>query len=317
MLEAERALHSAANTGEVEAYLARFGHFVESADPIQPTLRESPDLFAQYLAVARQSETSVDERLMRTRRERAEAESLVRALDGPRGFLARWLLGAGQSYAAHVDDAVFHFQRVLALVRASFLEAGHRLARVGAVERAEDVFYLERGEIWAPPTELANRVRQRRQLRERQRRLAPPPFIPRLSDPAWGTDRMWKLFSSTVGTRVLRRGAQERNGQPVLVGTPGAPGRARGTARVIAGPEDFHRFHPGDVLVAHATTPIWTPLFNIASAAVTEVGGPFSHAAIVAREFGIPLVNGALDATQVIADGMSVMVDGSTGIVEL
>ena len=68
-------------------------------------------------------------------------------------------------------------------------------------------------------------------------------------------------------------------------------------ARVITGPDDFGRFQPGDVLVAHTTTPVWTPLFNIASAAVTEVGGPFSHAAIVAREFGIPLVNGALDAT--------------------
>ena len=128
---------------------------------------------------------------------------------------------------------------------------------------------------------------------------------------------MWKLLSSALGATVLRRGAQERNGQRILVGTPGAPGRARGTARVIAGPEDFQRFHPGDVLVAHATTPIWTPLFNIASAVVTEVGGSFSHAAIVAREFGIPLVNGALDATQVIEDGMSIVVDGSAGIVEL
>jgi phosphoenolpyruvate synthase/pyruvate phosphate dikinase len=71
------------------------------------------------------------------------------------------------------------------------------------------------------------------------------------------------------------------------------------------------------VLVAHTTTPIWTPLLNIASAAVTEVGGPFSHAAIVSREFGIPLVTGALEATHVIVDGTPVVVDGSAGIVEL
>jgi pyruvate,water dikinase len=86
---------------------------------------------------------------------------------------------------------------------------------------------------------------------------------------------------------------------------------------VITGPEDFGRFQPGDVLVAHTTTPVWTPLFNLASAAITEVGGPLSHAAIVAREFAIPLVNGALDATQVIQDGMSVFVDGSSGVVEI
>ncbi|HET8851239.1 MAG TPA: PEP-utilizing enzyme, partial [Ktedonobacteraceae bacterium] len=317
LLEAERALRHAAHTGEVEAYLARFGHFVESADPIHLTLRESPELLTQYLTVARQSETGPDERLLRTRRERTEAEGLVHALRGRRGFLARQMLKMGQSYAAHVDNAVFHFQRVLALVRATFLEVGQRLAHRGAVERAEEVFYLERGEVWAPPADLAERVTQRHLLRERQKRLAPPPFIPPLSDPTWGNDRMWQLMSSTLDATVLRRGAQERNGRQILVGTPGSPGRAHGTARLITGPDDFHRFQPGDVLVAHTTTPIWTPLFNIASAAVTEVGGPFSHAAIVAREFGIPLVNGALDATQVIVDGLPIVVDGSAGIVEL
>ncbi|MFY9634803.1 MAG: PEP-utilizing enzyme, partial [Cellulosimicrobium cellulans] len=317
LLEAERALRHAATTGDVEPYLARFGHFVESADPIHPTLRESPDLLAQHLAVIQHSRTDPDERLLRTRHERTEAESVVRALRGPRGFLARRLLAAGQSYAAHVDDAVFHFQRLLALSRASFLQAGLRLVGVRAVERAEDVFYLKRDEVWAIPSDNASRVTRRRELRERQRRLAPPPFIPPIADPIWASDRMWRLMSSAVGATALRRGAQERDGRRILVGTPGAPGRARGIARVIAGPVDFHRFHPGDVLVAHSTMPIWTPLFNIASAAVTEVGGPFSHASIVAREFGIPLVNGALDATRVIEDGMSIVVDGSTGTVEL
>ncbi len=301
LLEAERALRQAATTGEVEAYLARFGHFMESADPIHPTLRELPELLAQLLAVARQSETGPDERLRRTRSARAEAEVLVRARRGPRGLLACWLLGVGQGYAAHVDDAVFHFQRVLAMLRATFLEVGQRLARRGAVERAEDVFYLEQAELWAPPVDLATRVTQRRLLRESQKRLAPPPFIPPLSDPAWA---LLTSLDKQMSSMMFGRGTQERDGRRVLVGAPGSPGRARGTARIIAGPGDFPRFQSGDVLVAHTTTPIW-------------VGGPMSHAAIVAREFGIPLVNGALDATQVIVDGMSVVVDGSAGIVEL
>ena len=317
LLEAERALRQAATTCEVEAYLARFGHFMESADPIHPTLRELPELLAQYLVVARQSETGPDERLRRTRSARAEAEVLVRALRGPRGHLSRWLLGVGQGYAAHVDDAVFHFQRVLAMLRATFLEVGQRLARRGAVERAEDVFYLEQAELLAPPVDLATRVTQRRLLRESQKRLAPPPFIPPLSDPSWAKDLQLDHRRLPGATMMFGRGTQERDGRRILVGAPGSPGRARGTARIIAGPGDFHRFQSGDVLVAHTTTPIWTPLFSIASAAVTEVGGPMSHAAIVAREFGIPLVNGALDATQVVVDGMSVVVDGGVGIVEL
>lgn len=290
---------------------------MESADPIHPTLRESPDLLAQYLAVARHSATSPDERLIRSRRERAAAEALVRAVRGPRGFAERRMLAVGQSSAAHADDAVFHLQRVLALVRAAFLEAGRRLARAGAVEQAEDVFYLERGEVWAPGPGQASRVAQRRQLRDRQKRLAPPPFIPPLADPGWDSDRQWKLWSWLAGAAAPKRGAQDRGGRRVLVGTPGSPGRTRGIARLIAGPAEFHRLQPGDVLVAHATTPIWTPLFNIAAAAITEVGGPFSHAAIVAREFGIPLVNGAVDATRDIVDGTPVVVDGSAGIVEL
>ncbi|HKZ01055.1 MAG TPA: PEP-utilizing enzyme, partial [Pyrinomonadaceae bacterium] len=211
-----------------------------------------------------------------------------------------------------------HFQRVLALIRAAFLEAGRRLTNAAVIQQAEDVFYLEYRELLQTPrTHLAELVAQRRDLRESQKRLAPPPFVPPLSDPAWSNDSHMKFFSSIIGETVLRRGVQERNGRKILVGTPGSPGRARGIARVITGPEDFHRFQPGDVLVAHTTMPVWTPLFNIASASVTEVGGPFSHAAIVAREFGIPLVNGAIDATVVIADGIPIVVDGSAGIVEL
>jgi pyruvate,water dikinase len=318
LLEAERALRQAANTGEIKTYLAKFGHFVESADPIHLTLRESPDLLAQQVAAARRSEVSPDERLLRIRRERTEAERLVYLLPGMRGFLARWILKLSQSNAAHTDDAVFHFQRVMALIRGTFLEIGGRLTSTGVIQQVEDVFYLKYSELWQMPrTDLTEVVAKRCSLRESQKRLAPPSFIPPLSNPAWSNDSHMKFFSSIIGETVLRRGVQERNGRKILVGTPGSPGRARGIARVITGPEDFHRFQPGDVLVAHTTMPVWTPLFNIATAAVTEVGGPFSHAAIVAREFGIPLVNGAIDATLVIADGIPIVVDGSAGIVEL
>ncbi len=317
LLEAERALRQAAKSGDTEAYLAKFGHFVESADPIHLTLRESPDLLKQHMVVVEQSEITPDERLANIQRERTEVENLVRALHGLRGVLARWMLNAGQSHAAHTDDAVFHFQRVLALLRATFLEVGRRMRSGGTLEKVDDVFYLEHGELWQTRPDFKELVTKRRLLRESQKRLAPPPYIPPLSDPAWGSDRSWKLLSSSLSETVLKRGVQEHNGRKIIVGTPGSPGRARGIARVITGPEDFQRFQPGDVLVAHTTTPIWTPLFNIASAAVTEVGGPFSHAAIVAREFGIPLVNGAIDAVREIPDGTPIVVDGSAGVVEM
>jgi pyruvate,water dikinase len=321
MLEAERALRRAADDpGQVEDYLARFGHIVESADPIHPTLRESLEHLAWQLAAARRSDTDPDTRLARARAQREKAEAAVRTLKGLRSLVARNALTAGQSHAAHADDAVFHFQWALAALRATFLEFGRRLVQAGQLAQADDVFYLEREELWtaisAPTEPLTANVGERRARRERHKRLAPPPFIPPVSDPIWAKDPLVKMMTPAMHAAMFERGLQERDGKRMLVGSPSSPGHARGIARVIFGPEDFDRFQKGDVLVARTTSPIWTPLLGIAAAAVTETGGQFAHAAIVAREFGIPLVDGALDATRVIADGTPVVVDGAAGIVE-
>lgn len=74
---------------------------------------------------------------------------------------------------------------------------------------------------------------------------------------------------------------------------------------------------PGEVLVAVTTMPPWTPLFGIAAAVVTETGGPLSHCAIVAREYGIPAVVGVHGATRLIATGQQVTVDGGRGLVTI
>ncbi|MEU3601128.1 PEP/pyruvate-binding domain-containing protein [Streptomyces sp. NPDC006798] len=104
-------------------------------------------------------------------------------------------------------------------------------------------------------------------------------------------------------------------GQPLVTGTPAGPGIASGPARVITGPDDFDRFTPGGVLVCRTTSPVWTPLLARAAAVVTETGGMLAHAAIVAREFGIPAVLAADDAMTLIAHGRPVTVDGTRGTV--
>ncbi len=81
------------------------------------------------------------------------------------------------------------------------------------------------------------------------------------------------------------------------------------------GPAQFGKLARGDVLVCPSTSPAWTPLFSIASAVVTDIGGAASHAAIVAREYGIPAVLGSGDATRVLADGDLIEVDGAAGTV--
>ncbi|MGZ3639808.1 MAG: PEP-utilizing enzyme, partial [Ktedonobacterales bacterium] len=90
-----------------------------------------------------------------------------------------------------------------------------------------------------------------------------------------------------------------------------------GAVRVVRGPEDFERFLPGEVLVAQVTAPAWTPLFARAAAVVTDGSSLAAHASLVAREYGIPAVVGASDATARLRDGQRVTVDGSAGLVEL
>lgn len=318
LLDGERSLRTAAHHPDaVKDYLAQFGHAVESADPIHPTLRESPETLKAQLAAASRTDVGPDERLAKTQKERQAAEKTVTALKGLRAYLARQMVFTGQTHAAHTDDAVFHFQRVLAAVRATFLEAGRRLARAGYLEQADDVFYLERDEVWAGADSFKTTVITRRIFRDQQKRLASPQFVPPKTDSLWAKDPLMKRLPSAQREALFGRGVSDSDGKRVLVGSPSSPGRAEGIARVISGPEDFARFNQGDVLVAQATSPIWTPLLGIAAAAVTEVGGPFAHAAIVAREFGIPLVDGATDATRVIPDGAKIVVDGTAGTVEL
>jgi pyruvate,water dikinase len=86
---------------------------------------------------------------------------------------------------------------------------------------------------------------------------------------------------------------------------------------VTLSPDDFARVQPGDIIVCPSSNPSWVPLFTIAAGLVTDTGGVLSHAAVVAREFGLPAVVGTGDATSRIADGRMVELDGTTGDVRL
>ena len=94
---------------------------------------------------------------------------------------------------------------------------------------------------------------------------------------------------------------------------PDAPGVYEGPARLIAGPAEFGRIQQGDVLLTPSTTEAFNILLPLLGAIVTDNGGLLSHSAIVAREYGIPGVVGTREATDRIADGTRVRVDGAAG----
>ncbi len=118
------------------------------------------------------------------------------------------------------------------------------------------------------------------------------------------------------GTEPTAQTRSTSTADALLRGTPASAGRVTAQARVILEPTGA-QLSPGEILVAPSTDPGWTPLFLTASGLVMEMGGAMSHGAVVAREYGIPAVVGALGATERIATGQRITVDGSEGTVTL
>jgi pyruvate, water dikinase len=120
---------------------------------------------------------------------------------------------------------------------------------------------------------------------------------------------------TTLSERSTPTETPKAAGKPLVRGLGASPGRASGAVRVLDSPTDEAAMRSGEVLVTRMTSPDWVPIMRRAVAIVTDAGGMTSHAAIVARELGLPCVVGARDATHVLTTGTVVTVDGSTGTV--
>jgi pyruvate,water dikinase len=101
----------------------------------------------------------------------------------------------------------------------------------------------------------------------------------------------------------------------LLKGLGASSGKIKGKVKIILNPKEIDKLEKGDILVAQATNPLFTIAMSHASAIITDYGGLLSHAAIVARELGVPCVVGTENATKILKDGMEVIVDGKEGII--
>jgi rifampicin phosphotransferase len=199
------------------------------------------------------------------------------------------------------EDSHFYATKVIPPMRRAYRELGRRLVAAGVIDDAGDVYHLRFAELeaitddcGALPASVRQRYRPLVQARAAKRRELEG--IPLLD------------------TALLFR--NRRGAAGVLVsGTPASRGRAEGPVKIIRGPAEFGRLRSGDILVCPYTNPSWTPLFQRAAAVVVDMGGLGSHAAIVAREYGIPAVMGTGTGTGILAEGQRVVVDGSAGTV--
>ncbi|MEZ2391151.1 PEP/pyruvate-binding domain-containing protein [bacterium RCC_150] len=193
----------------------------------------------------------------------------------------------------------------LAAARSQLTKVGEALAQAGRIGDAGDVFFLDFDEAGRGlnGTDLHQTVAERREAYELELRRRHVPRV-LLSD---GTEPEATPSRTSIG---------KGSGLPAdaLVGSPASAGAVTAMARVIMDPVGAH-LEPGEILVAPSTDPGWTPLFLTAGGLVMEMGGPNSHGAVVAREYGIPAVVGVPDATSRIGNGQWITVDGAAGTV--
>ena len=204
----------------------------------------------------------------------------------------------------------------------------------GFLADAEDIFYLRHGEVrealeelrldWSSAGAGAPRgpgywpliVERRRSIHEAMREWAPPPALGRV--PETVTDPVAVMLWGITDERVQEWLApSDGAGASTLTGFAGSPGVAEGAARVILRPDQLRELEDGEILVAPSTSTSWTPVFGKIAAAVLDSGGIMCHAAIVAREYGLPAVVGTGTGTKRIKTGDRLRVDANSGVVTI
>jgi phosphohistidine swiveling domain-containing protein len=296
-----------------EDFLAEHGHLGQSVDDLTlPSWSEQPGLLLADLAKrAEHVPEAAEARRMRLEREANDLADATRArlADRP-DELARF-----NELVAHARQIGFLTEvhnywidrRAQAEMRKVAIRVGRRLVDEGILAEPDDVFYLHHDEIAAvlrQPTDQRGLIAQRRAEHQRQQRITPPKLVGKPPPPPIAVDRF-------DGVRV------ESTEAGVLRGTGASAGIARGPARVVLTSSEFERIRPGDIIVCPSSNPSWVPVFTIAGGLVTNTGGVLSHAAVVAREFGLPAVTGVSGATTTIRDGQHLEIDGTAGTVRL
>ncbi len=211
-------------------------------------------------------------------------------------------------------------------------EFGDLLVKQGLIEDREDIFHMQHTEAkqaltdimvaWASGSAPVGGPHWKPIIARRKRIIealrgwnAPPalgPMPEAIEDPA-----LLMLWGITKETLERWAKASDGAGDGDLKGFAAAPGVVEGVARVLLTSKEIGQIKDGEILVCPATSPSWGPVFNKIKAAVSDVGGTMSHAAIVAREYGLPAVVGAGQATKRIKTGQRIRVDGNQGIVTI
>lgn len=306
------------------AYIGMFGYrLLDGVEVSNPYALEKPELLVKTLRAGVEGEERAHE-------QRNESIDRIRGLvpEAERERFDDLLNEARYTYRLRDERGVYTVAWAGGILRRALLEAGRRLTADGKVLEPEHV--LEAG--WeelralfngaAEPSagELAGRAafRARYAASDAPAHLGaagggppggPPPDLPPAGARA--------MRAMNVVQSGLTAESEAKSEARLVRGLGASPGVYSGTARLISGPEEFDRVVQGDVVVTRTTSEAFNIVLPLLGGIVTDAGGMLSHAAIVAREYGIPGVVGSRDATKVIPDGARVEIDGTAGEVRV
>ncbi|MCP5067199.1 MAG: hypothetical protein GY946_11590 [bacterium] len=296
-------------SAEGRAWLAGLADFLDwnghrcpkEFDVATPRWLDDPGMLLDIVrcGLAEPPKEGVRERLDRLAEERRVAiRAAVASAPRWKRPLLRWTARLAERHLPNREAGKHYLLTVFPRIRTIALEIGARMTERGLLEQPEDVFHLEVAEL----TEGALTAQDARSLvKSRREELAAFEQSPAPD------------FVRSDGVPVPTVQAC-RSGDGALTGTGISTGRIEGRVRVLHEP-DPNAFEAGEVIVVRFADPGWTPLFSRAGAIVMEVGGLMCHAAVVARELGIPAVFGVPHATSELSDGTMVEVDADSGMI--
>jgi len=295
-----------------ETYISAYGHRTANENELaEPRPREDPAWVEKLVADYHASPIDVEALL---NKRRLEFETIWKGFESDFPKFAQKLRGKLDRFETVLqkrEEVRSELTRTLTLIREWYLQAG-QLTGIG-----DDIFFLAYQEVLdllSGDDQAIENIPHRREVYEKYSALPTyPPVIRGRFDPVqWAADpnRRTDYYDPTAKIHEIA--------DPTLItGFAGSAGRVEGVVHRIENPEEGHLLKAGEILLAVTTNVGWTPLFPRAAAVVTDIGAPLAHAAIVARELGIPAVVGCGDATMRLKTGDRVRVDGGQGIVEI
>ncbi len=310
---------SAGETGEaVSGYLDLVGYrLLDGFDISEPTALELPDVLLRALRIAAEGKELED----------SDADGQIAEIRGkvPEEHRDEYdeLVGEARlMYRLRDERGVYSDIWASGLMRRAALAAGRRLADRGEIHEPvhlvdaglEEMCALLTGSGGPSADELAARAgyRAAHSAKEAPPTLGPP--APPPPDPSGLPPDAARLMRATgIALAALFGSSEAEHTESVVRGFAASRGVYEGPARRVSGPAEFERIVKGDVLLTEATTEAFNILLPLLGAIVTDNGGLLSHSAIVAREYGIPGVVGTREATELIADGARIRVNGDAG----